>query len=485
MFGRLARALLAVALLLGVLAATAPTRSGQPTPGPLSVSPPPLVPRAGAQGSPRPWDDDTPTAPGKGALPVPRTARGSARRAAGRPRSLPGAVGRSAYRIGFWYVALAFALVMAFGTAPTPLWPRYADQDGFGAITITEVFAVLVAGAAFGFLALGHLSDQYGRRRIVLPALTVAMVAAVVLSLWSSLPGLVVGRFLNGIAIGLMASTATAYLHDLYAHEHPDRPTAARPAVVATAANLGGLALGPLVAGAVAQWLPHPLTLTQLGFAAALALSLLLTWTTVPETVDLRSTATRRPPRFALRPGAGREFISAAALGFFSFALFGVVTSLGAVMLRGTLGISGAFIAGLAPGVMFTAAAVGQLALARLSPERLLTVGVAVFPAGLALVALSLYHPSLGLYLAAVTVAGVGAGVLFKAGVARAGGAAAPASRAGVLAVYFTAAYAGLGLPSVLFSVAIRHWSTSVSMTGFAIVLWLGATASAMVARRG
>ncbi|MCM2393813.1 MFS transporter [Streptomyces albipurpureus] len=484
MFRRLARTLLALALLLGALAATVPPRPAHPLAYPASGSPSPFIPAGDAERGTSPTDDSFQTAPGEGAPPSPGTVSSRPRRAGARPRSLHSDRWRTSYRRGFWYVAISFALVMAFGTAPTPLWPSYADQDGFGAITITEVFAVLVAGAAVGFLALGHLSDHYGRRRIVLPALTVAMVAAVVLSLWSSLPGLVVGRFLNGVAIGLMASTATAYLHDLYAREHPDRPTAARPAVVATAANLGGLALGPLVAGAVAQWLPHPLTLTQLGFAAALALSLLLTWT-VPETVDLRSAAAQRPPRFALRDGAGREFASAAALGFFSFALFGLVTSLGAVMLRGTLGISSTFVAGLAPGVMFTAAAVGQLALARLPPARLLTVGALVFPVGLVLVALSLYHPSLGLYLAAVTVAGAGGGVLFKAGVARAGSAAAPASRAGVLAVYFTAAYAGLGLPSVLFSVAIRHWSTSVSMTGFAVVLCLGATLSAMAARRG
>ncbi len=267
---------------------------------------------------------------------------------------------------GFWLVAAAFAVLMAFGTAPTPLWPLYAARDGFGPTTVTEVFAVLVGGAAFGFLAFGHLSDRFGRRRVVVAALGVGAAAALLLALWTDLPGLVVGRLLNGLAIGLMASTATTYLHDLYAREHPDRPGSTVPGVVSTAANLGGLALGPLVAGAIAQWVPHPLTVTQLGFAVAMTIALLLTLIT-PETVDRLAAAAARPGRFALRPGGRGVFASAAALGFFSFALFGLVSSLGAIMLHTRLGISSAFDAGLAPFLMFVAAAVGQLTLARLS----------------------------------------------------------------------------------------------------------------------
>jgi MFS family permease len=390
---------------------------------------------------------------------------------------------RVGYGAGFWFVAAAFVVLMAFGTAPAPLWPLYAARDGFGVTTITVVFAVLVGGAALGFLALGHLSDRYGRRRIVVPALAVTLAAALLLTWWKDLAGLVTGRLLNGVGIGLMASTATAYLHDLYAQAHPGRSRAALPEVVATAANLGGLAVGPLVAGAVAQWLPHPLTVTQSGFAVVLAVCLLLTLAT-PETVDLGRTARRRPSRVALRSGGGALFASALGLGFCSFALFGLVNALGAVMLHTEFGVSSAFVAGLAPFLMFIAAALAQLALAPLAPRHLLTVGTVAFPAGLALVALSVYGSRLWLFLAATAVAGAGAGVLFKACVAQSVTAAAPASRAGVLAVSFVVAYAGLGLPAVLFSEVIRHLSTPTTMVCFAAALSAGALASTWVAVR-
>jgi MFS family permease len=400
------------------------------------------------------------------------------------PRLVPQTAGyRVGHGLGFWFVAAAFAVLMAFGTAPTPLWPLYAARDGFGATTITEVFAILVAGAATGFLALGHLSDRLGRRRVVMPALAVAVAAGLVLALWTNLAGLVAGRFLNGIGIGLMASTATTYLHDLYRQEHPDRPGAALPGVVATAVNLGGLALGPLVAGAIGQWLPHPLTVVQLGFTAALAVALVLVAAT-PETVDRRLTARTRPARFTLRPNGGRAFGSAAGLGFFSFALFGVVSSLGSVMLHDRLGISSTFIAGLAPFLMFIAAAIAQLALVRLSAARQAAVGVVTFPTGLALVAVALYHPTLPLYLVAVALAGAGAGLLFKVGVSRAVSAAAPASTAGVLAVYFVVSYVGMGVPSILFSIVILHLSIELSMIGFALVLSAGAALAVAAGNR-
>ncbi|MFJ4923094.1 MFS transporter [Streptomyces sp. NPDC088725] len=396
-----------------------------------------------------------------------------------RPRGVP----QASHGLGFWFAAVSFAALIAFGTAPTPLWPLYEARDGFGATTVTVAFAVIVIGTALGFLGLGHLSDRYGRRRIVVPALAVAIAAALVLTFWTALPGLLVGRFLNGVGIGLMASTATTYLHDLYHQAHPDRPKSAVPGIVATSANLGGLALGPLISGVIAQWVPNPLTTTQLGFAIAMTIALVLSLST-PETVDRIKSSATRPARFALRSGGRPAFISALALGFFSFALFGLVGSLGPLMLHSKLEISSLFIAGIASAMMYASATVAQLALGKLSAGRLLAVGATVFPIGLGLVALSLYEPTLWIFLLAVSVAGAGAGILFKGGVVKAVSVAAPASRAGVLAVYFVVGYLGMGLFPIVFSIIIKHLSMETTMIGFAAVLSVGAALSSAAGSR-
>ncbi|MGY5011078.1 MFS transporter [Streptomyces sp. 900105755] len=263
-------------------------------------------------------------------------------------------------------MAAAFASLMAFGTVPTPLWPLYQQRDHFGATTVTIAYAVMVVGAAFSFRSLGHLSDRIGRRRVIVPALLVAIAAAAVLAAWPALPGLIVGRFLTGVAVGLMASTATAYLTDLHHAAYPDRPHSPVPALVSTAANLGGLAMGPLLVGAAAQWLPAPLVTSYVVSAAVMAAFLVLVLSS-PETVDVTLFDGDRPVRFALRPGHGAAFGAASSIGFFAFAVMGLFSSLGAIIVRGQLGISSSFIAGLTTFIAFAASALAQLALGRLT----------------------------------------------------------------------------------------------------------------------
>ena len=132
---------------------------------------------------------------------------------------------------GFWVVGLMFATAMAFSSAPAP------------------PYAVGVVGSLF---LAGHTSDWLGRRRLLLAALSAEAVAAVVFLVWTALPGLIVARVISGIGVGLLTTTATAHLSELHAAARPGagRIRADRVAVVA---NMGGLALGPLIAGAFAQ----------------------------------------------------------------------------------------------------------------------------------------------------------------------------------------------------------------------------------------
>lgn len=414
------------------------------------------------------------------------TTASSLQRGHGRPGADPAGPGsrpRASHATGFWFVTAAFTSLMAFGTVPTPLWPIYQSRDHFGATTVTIAFAVMVVGAAVSFSTLGHLSDRLGRRRVIVPALLVGIVAAAVLMAWPALPGLIIGRLLTGVAVGLMASTATAYLTDLHHEAYPGRGGSPVPAFVATAANLGGLALGPLAAGALAQWAPSPLLTPYAVFAAVMAIGLVLVIST-PETVDTQLKGQERPVRFALRPGRRASFGAASAVGFFAFAVMGLFSSLGAIIVRGQLGISSYFIAGLVPFTAFAASAAVQIALGRLTRPQLLVTGTVLFPVGLALTAVSLYQPALWLALVAAALAGGGAGLLFKGAVTQSAAAADPASRAGVLALFFVIAYLGMGLPSIAFSIVIKHAALQPSMIGFASALSLGAVAATVVSVR-
>src|SRR4051795_10632592 len=141
--------------------------------------------------------------------------------------------------IAFWAVAFAFAMVMAYSAVPAPLYLLY----GFSSLTITIVFSAYAVGVVGGLFLAGHVSDWYGRRRVLVPALLLALASGVFFLFFRDAVWLSVGRFLNGVSVGAVTATATAWLQELYSGS-PQRAQA-----VATAANLGGLGLGPLLAG--------------------------------------------------------------------------------------------------------------------------------------------------------------------------------------------------------------------------------------------
>ena len=109
-------------------------------------------------------------------------------------------------------MAFAFATVMAFTTVPTPLWSLYAQRDRFSSLTVTIVFAVYALAVALSLFLAGHVSDWYGRRRVLMPALALEILAGVVFLAWPSLPGLLVARVLSGLGIGAVTATAMAWL---------------------------------------------------------------------------------------------------------------------------------------------------------------------------------------------------------------------------------------------------------------------------------
>ena len=386
------------------------------------------------------------------------------------------------HKVGFWIVAAAFATLQAFGTVPTSLWPLYAVRDHLNSTEVTATFAAMVLGAAGSLLFLGHLSDTWGRRRIIVPALITGIAAGVIMQAWPTLPGLLLGRVLTGVAVGLMAATATTYLTDLHRAAHPGGRPSRVPATVASVANLGGLSLGPVIGGALARWAGHPLLTPYLVFLALMVCGVVAVLVT-PETVDRNTLLAARAARFRLRAGRRAAFTGAAAVAFCSFSVFGLFSSIGSLIVRGELHVTSPFVWGVAGFVVLGASAVAQTVFAALPAARMLAAGLAATPVGMALVVYALYNPSLGWYLTGSAVAGAGAGLLFKAALGAAIATAQPGATAGVLAVFFVIAYVGIGLPPILLAAAGQVVSDRVAMIAFSVaILAVSATAARLQA---
>ena len=228
--------------------------------------------------------------------------------------------------VGFWVVATSVLCVSAFSTAPSSLDGLYAERDHLSSLTITIVYAVYAGGIVVSLLLAGHISDWYGRRAVLVPALVVGAAASAIFVFWKSLPGLLVGRVLTGVAIGVTVATATAYLTDL--DVEPKSAVSCRASTVAVIGNLGGLALGPLIAGLLAHFASHALTLPYMVFFCAIVISAIGVYFT-PEGHPARHPLPRYAPQRLKIPSSGRGVFVASITGAFTgFAVSGLFVAL-------------------------------------------------------------------------------------------------------------------------------------------------------------
>lgn len=371
---------------------------------------------------------------------------------------------------GFWTIALAFATAMAFSTVPTPLYPLYQARDGFSTLTVTVVFAVYAVGVVISLLLAGHVSDWVGRKKVLIPALSLELVAAVLFLLDPSLPVLLLARLLTGLGVGLITATATAYLHELHVGDRP-HASGRRFEIVSTAANIGGLGAGPLIAGVLAQYLTAPLRLPYLVFGALLLIAVVAVART-PETVERRAVRPAyRPQRISAGHGDRGGHLAAAAAGAAGFAVFGLFTSLAPGFVGGALHHPARGLAGLVVFAVFGSAAAAQTLTGRLGGRPPMAVGLSAQAAGLVMLALGMQTASLAVFLAGGVVAGVGAGMLLKSAVGAVAAMAAPAERGEALAGLFLISYTGLIVPVVGVGVATRYVPVTTAMLWFTGVL--------------
>jgi hypothetical protein len=318
-----------------------------------------------------------------------------------------------------------------------------------------------------------------GRTRVLVPALLLEALAAVLFLVWSTLPGLIVARVLTGLGVGMITATATAHLAELHAVARPDGgPT--RPGVVAVAANLGGLALGPLVAGVLVLLAPHPLIVPDAIFLALLVLAAIAV-AAVPETVRAQNRP-YRPQRIAVPAAARGRYVAVTAATFGLFAIMGLFTSLAPSFLA-SIGQRSPLVGGLAAFLVFAAAASAQIALGTWASTRQLRVGVAVTSAGMVALGAGVAAAGAPLFLAGGLVAGAGAGLLLKGALGTAAELAPAGARGEAIAGVFLGGYTGLVVPVLgigLASAAGAPLAGSFLVFAAAVLVVLGGSALAL-----
>lgn len=343
-------------------------------------------------------------------------------------------------------VGAAFVVVMLGTTLPTPLYPLLGEKFGFGELSTTVIFATYPVGVTTALLLFGGWSDQLGRRPLLLAGLALSALSAGAFLLAESsgsLSWIFVGRVFSGLSAGIFTGTATATIVDLAPEGHGEHA-----GLVAAAVNMGGLGLGPLVAGLLADFAPSPLRLpywVDLGLVLLAAVAILA----VPEPVRRSSPPDLRPQSVGVPDAVRPVFVRAALAGFAGFAvlgLFGAVSPafLGTVIGRSSTALTGVVVLGL-----FAASVVGQVLALRLGLDRALRSGCIGLVVGMVILGASLALGSLPVLVLGGIVAGLGQGLSFRAGLGAVTSASPPEMRGRIASAYFVFLYVGIALPVV------------------------------------
>jgi MFS family permease len=380
--------------------------------------------------------------------------------------------------VAFWLVAYVFAATMMGTTLPTPLYVIYQGQWHFSSGIVTVIFATYAAGVLAALLLAGRSSDQVGRRRVLAAALGFSALSTVVFILAPSLSWLFVGRVLSGLSAGLVTGTATAALTELI-----EASSSRRASRVATAANMGGLGLGPLVAGLFAQFGPNPTVLVFEVYLVVLAVAA-VALAMVPETVGQRQPLTLRFTGLGIPVKGRAEFMAAGVAGFAAFTLLGLFTSLAPTFLGGILHEHSRAVSGAVVFLIFGVATVTQVVLARFSSRPVVLSGLGVFLAALALIVGALSQASMPLFLVGTLVGGVAVGAVFIGSLSTANRLAPAEIRGRVVSTYFVFAYVGLTIPVIGVGIGSEHVGDFRAVLVCSIVLAVLCAFSAVGIRR-
>lgn len=227
-------------------------------------------------------------------------------------------------------VVLAGAAAFLELYATQPLLPLLARTFGASPFQVGLTITAPTVAVAIFAPVVGRLADRVGLRRVIVGSAVGLSVTTALAATASTLPALIMWRFLQGVLTPGVFAATVAYIHEVWPAARAGRATAA----YVSGTVVGGFT-GRAVAGIVAADASWPMAFLALSGLAAIVATILGLW--LPHEHHHRPAAAPSPPlatrrtRASLRHLLGRRpFVAALGVGFATLftqvALFTYVT---------------------------------------------------------------------------------------------------------------------------------------------------------------
>jgi predicted MFS family arabinose efflux permease len=374
--------------------------------------------------------------------------------------------------VEFWILAGLLLMVFFAAAAPSPLYRVYQLQFHFSTATLTAVFAVYVLVLLVTLLFFGSVSDYLGRLPVITAALIFSAAGCAVFLAAHGIGALYAARSLQGVATGLAVGPIGAALIDL------QPPGGQRAALVTSNFSSLGLALGALIASALAQYAPAPTHLIWWALLAVFAVG-------IAAVLVVAEPGSKRPgvlaslrPRVAVPRGARGAFATAVPSIVAVWALGGLYLSLGPSLAAQATGSQNLLWGGMVIFLLCGTGAATAFALRNISSRTAMLTGCLFLLAGMATTCGAIATTTSAAFLVGTAVAGVGFGPAFLGAFRMTTALATPGQRAGLVTAIFIVTYLALSVPALIAGVA----STTFGLHSTALVCSASLAALAAVA---
>jgi MFS family permease len=354
-------------------------------------------------------------------------------------------------------VAFVIGLSLFASGTPSPLYSSYQELWGFSPIVLTLIYATYAFGVLTSLILAGRVSDEVGRRPVLLVALGTLMVTTVLFMVADSVVWLFVARGIQGLATGLALGAASAALLDL----HPRRDAAGvglTNGVVSTA----GLGLGVLISALIVELLPAPRVLPYVLLLVAFAVAFAGAWrmpepvaSRMPEPVASRSRLRLTPQRPSVPASVRRPFLVAALGVIASWSIGGLFLSLGPQLSASLFDTHDHLVTGISVFVLAGAGSLAQLVFGRSAPWAGTAGGSLALAAGMGLIVTAVALDSSVLFLTGALIGGAGFGVAFLGALRSLSIAIPPDHRGAVMSAFYVVAYTALSVPAIVAGAAV------------------------------
>lgn len=380
-----------------------------------------------------------------------------------------------------WSFLLLLALLaMALGTSalPSPLYPIYAQEWGFGPLATTVIFAVYAIGALAAALTVGPISDAVGRKPVLLTALVMMLVGLGIFLLADAVWELLLARLIHGAAIGATIVVSGAALLDVRPYDG-DRNGAISGSVLNA-----GIALTVLGSAMAAQWSAHPLR-TPYAVMGVIVTVLLAAAIVLIEPHTARTGGRVRIQRPSVPHQIRAEFWFAGIGILTSWSVLGVYLSLYPVLTQQTTGHRSVIFVGVVVALMAGAASASQWIGGRFDARKAAVIGDLGMILALAGAVIAVRLGSTFAVLADSVLLGAVFGLAFGGSLRYLSEVAPADSRGRVMSAYYLLGYLAMGVPTVIAGALASRYGIAAIFPWFAGAVALGCLGAAILGLAG